>query len=388
MTIFKKILYLGFAVMMAVSMFSCEREESEDYVDVMEEQAREHYAEGRRLFLTCDPNNYPEALDQFQRALGYDEDHAGALAGWAEATSMYFGFFLPEDKFQEAYMKAQRSIRLDPKSDMGYRAMADLYRHHRNPETGEFDTGFGRDVIERALAINPDSAENLYVKGSLFLAEDPARARDILIRGRQANPNLGKTYFNLASAYQHLADRIIAEYKDDPEALKQRREEINKNYGQAAELLSTYQELVPGDIGGYCAQGIIYVRMNEFDKAEKAFQKTVSVHPDPDPSLIRWTMLAYVHLAQIEEDQRQDLEGAESYLELALKQVPRNLEVLHHLYRINKLQEDTEKTADYEKMIKEIVEAQKNRMRQMQEQQEKKREAERPQTEDSSTASP
>ena len=120
--------------------------------DPMIEKAQERYTEGRRLFLTCDPNNYQKAIQYYEDALVYRDDYPEAMAAWAEAVSMWYGYQIPEPLFQDAYMKAQRAIRLQPDLDMGYRAMADLFRHRRNPETGKYDFDYAMEVIERALA--------------------------------------------------------------------------------------------------------------------------------------------------------------------------------------------------------------------------------------------
>ena len=94
--------------------------------DPLKEKAQDKYAEGRRLFLTCDPNRYSQAAQLYEDALLYWEDYPEALAAWAETMSSWYGFLIPEPLFQEAYMKAQRAIRLAPELDGGYRAMADL----------------------------------------------------------------------------------------------------------------------------------------------------------------------------------------------------------------------------------------------------------------------
>src|SRR3972149_8591070 len=88
--------------------------------DPLKEKAREKYGEGRRLFLTCDPNKYDESQQLFEDALAYWDDYPEALAAWAEAMSMWYSFLMPEPLFEQAYMRAQRSVRLAAGVEMGY----------------------------------------------------------------------------------------------------------------------------------------------------------------------------------------------------------------------------------------------------------------------------
>lgn len=325
-------------------------------MDPLQEKAQEKYAEGRRLFLTCDPNNYNKAAQLFQDALAYWEEYPEAMAAWSETVSMWYGFMLPEEVFQEAYMKAQRAIRINPELTAGYRAMADLFRHRKNPDTGTYDVKYALDVIERAIAIDPNNAENLYVKGSIYLSIDPEMAIEILEKAINLNPNLGKIYFNLASANQSVADGMFFQNQDKPEELEKLHDQRMEHYNKALEMLRTYQQMVPGDLGGYTSMGIIYLRLEDFDKAVEEFKKSLSANPNPDPSQQKWRIISYYNLANLAFNKDDDPEAARIYLERGLEKAPNHLDMLNLLVQVTKKLGDEKATKQYEERINSILE--------------------------------
>lgn len=337
------------------TLVSCDRK-ARRTDDPLKEKAREKYAEGRRLFLTCDPNNFPQAIQLLDDALAYWTDYPEALATWSEAMSMWYGAMLPEEVFQSAYMRAQRAIRLAPELDMGYRAMADLFRHRRDPATGKFNAEYALTTIESALKINPTSAENLYVKGSILLLTDPEQALQVLNQARMANPDLGKIYFNLAAAHQMIVEKIMLRYAKDVKKLMEQKDTITAHYGEAEEMLRTYQRIVPGDLAGYCSLGVVYLHQEKIAEAEDQFQKTVSLNPHPDPAQFRWQYIAYMQLAQIAEHRHQDLGGAKSFLMSALRIMPKELETLRQLIRVCKAMKEPVCAAEYQKQFDAVVE--------------------------------
>jgi len=289
------------------------------------QRAEKLYEEGRRLFLTCDPNNYEKALNHFNEALSINGDYAEALAASAETISMWQAYRMNEAAFENAMHRAQRATRLAPELDMGYRAAADIYRHHRNPQTGDVDTDYALDMIERAIDINPRSAENMYVQGSIYLTRDPMKAIEILEKAKKMNPDLGKVYFNLASAHQMIADRIYIQKQKmkgaGQEVSPDMEEDMTTHYSAAEKNYNTYQALVPGDLGGYCALGIAYLHQDKTQKAEEMFKKTVSLNPNPDPSQFKWMNKAYYHLASMAQ-RSGNLEDAYIYNKSALDKSP------------------------------------------------------------------
>jgi len=138
----------------------------------LQEQAKEHYFKARRLFLTCNPDNYIKAIEEYKLALDYWDEYPEALAGLAEAISMWRGYSISEEEFGKA------ALRLNPDLADGYRAMADLFRHRRDYERA-------LRLIETAIALDPDNAENLYVKGSALLAINPQEAARVLIEAQK-----------------------------------------------------------------------------------------------------------------------------------------------------------------------------------------------------------
>ena len=99
------------SLLMLLSFSACKNSDEGPRLDPLQEKAQEHYLKGRRLFLTCDANNYPLAIEEFQQALAYWDEYPEALAAFAETYSMWRGFSLSEQEFGEAYKSAQRALR-------------------------------------------------------------------------------------------------------------------------------------------------------------------------------------------------------------------------------------------------------------------------------------
>ncbi|MFO8058700.1 MAG: tetratricopeptide repeat protein [bacterium] len=352
--------------LMAAIIFSVgacdDKDSSESFQDPAKKRAVERYEEGRRLFLTCDPNSYPQALSYFEEALDNNSDYPEALAAWAETLSMWQGFNMNQDAFENAMHRAQRATRLAPDLDMGYRAAADIYRHHRNPKTGKVETEYALDMIDRALEINPRSAENLYVKGSIYLTKDPLQAIKLLEEAKKLNPDLGKVYFNLASAHQMIADRINTRLQQAGDsggnAKKELQKDMQSRYNQAEKNYKTYQSVVPGDLGGFCALGIVYLHQGELDKAEKMLKKTVTKNPNPDTSQFKWMMKAYYHLAAIEE-KRGNLEEAYIYNQSAMDIAGSHPDFVGQRIRLCKKLDRTDCVKEYQKKLEELKQRQK-----------------------------
>jgi tetratricopeptide (TPR) repeat protein len=261
----------------------------------IKKQAEDHYTKARRLFLTCDPDKYPEAIKEYQLALNLWDEYPEALAGLAEAISMWRGFSLSEKEFGDAYQYAQRALRLNPELAAGYRAMADLSRHRK-----DFDRATRQ--IDMAVKIEPQNAENLYVKGSSLLASNPQEAYQVLLSAQKANPDLAKIYFNLASAAQKLG-----------------------RFDEAISFLTKYQELVPSDISATCSLAMIKLAKRDKEKTDDAkaqldkdavelFKLTLAKSDTAKkPWQIPWVLLSYKTLAKMDAEQKKYPEAIEYF---------------------------------------------------------------------------
>ena len=278
----------------------------------LQEQAKEHYFKARRLFLTCNPDNYIKAIEEYKLALDYWDEYPEALAGLAEAISMWRGYSISEEEFGKAYQYAQRALRLNPDLADGYRAMADLFRHRRDYERA-------LRLIETAIALDPDNAENLYVKGSALLAINPQEAARVLIEAQKLNPELPKIYFNLASAAQKLGE-----------------------YDRALSLLEKYQKMVPSELSAYCSMGMVLlskrikeekpeVKKQLLDQAIEKF-KTVSALANikEKPWQTSWVLLSYKTLANIYLEEK-DYQSALDWLKKA-EEITEQDSQIYYLY--------------------------------------------------------
>ncbi len=278
----------------------CKGSDDEPKLDPLQEKAQEHYLKGRRLFLTCDPNNYPLAIEEFQQALAYWDEYPEALAAFAETYSMWRGFSLTEQQFGEAYRNAQRALRLNPELAAGYRAIADLYRHRLEIDRAQRQ-------IETAIQLEPDNAENYYVLGSTLLSTDPEQALKALIKAASLNPDLPKTYYNLAAAYHLLNDLENAE-----------------------KAMLHYQKIVPNDPSGNTELGLIYRDMGRIEDAVKQFQQAVTQPYSARPWERQWLHRSYLQLAEIYFEHYKDYGKALDFLLKAEEVIPNNLEVAYY----------------------------------------------------------
>jgi Tfp pilus assembly protein PilF len=290
----------GIFLLLFLSLPGCKDSGDGPRLDPLQEKAREHYLKGRRLFLTCDPNNYPLAIEEFQQALAYWEDYPEALAAFAETYSMYRGFNLTEQEFGDSYKSAQRALRLNPELASGYRAIADLFRHKAEHERA-------LRQIETAIQLEPDNAENYYVKGSTLLSQDPRQAILVLNKAITLNPDLPKIYFNLSAGYHLLGE-----------------------FDNARDAMLRYQEMVPNDPSGNSEMGLIYLDMGKIEDAITEFQRAVAQPHATRPWEKQWLHRSYYQLGVIYFEHKKDINQALEYLLKAEEILPNNLETSYY----------------------------------------------------------
>jgi len=272
----------------AVGMLGACSKSSEPKLDPLQEKGQEHYLAGRRLFLTCNPHNYPLAAREFEQALALWDEYPEALAALAETYSMWRGFSLTDEDYKQGEKFAQRAIRLNPKLAAGYRAMADLLRHRRDYEGA-------LSQIDTAIQLDPRDAENYYVKGSILISTQLPEARDNLMQAMKLNPDLAKSYFNLGTVLQQL-----------------------KDYPRAEKTLLAYQKMVPEDVAGYTSLGMLYYEMGRLDEAKTQFEKVIT-KSGQDPQEQIWRYKAYLTLGEIAAQNKDQYDQALSYFDQALK---------------------------------------------------------------------
>jgi tetratricopeptide (TPR) repeat protein len=273
---------------LAVGLLGSCSKSGEPKLDPLQEKAQEHYLSGRRLFLTCNPHNYPLAAREFEQALALWDEYPEAQAALAETYSMWRGFYLTDEDYKQAEKFAQRSIRLNPKLSAGYRALADLLRHRKDSEGA-------LSQIDTAIQLDPRDAENYYVKGSILISTKLPEARDNLMQAMKLNPDLAKTYFNLGTVLQQL-----------------------KDYERAEKTLLDYQKMVPDDVAGYTSLGMLYYEMGRLDNAKAQFEKVIT-KSGQDPQEQVWQYKAYLTLGEIAAKNKDQYDQALSYFDQAIK---------------------------------------------------------------------
>jgi len=261
---------------------------SEPKLDPLQEKAQEHYLAGRRLFLSCNPHNYPLAAREFEQGLALWDEYPEALAALAETYSMWRGFTITDEEYNQAEKFSQRAIRLNPKLSAGYRAEADLLRHRH-----DYEGALGQ--IDTAIQLDPRDAENYYVKGSILITSKLEEARDNLSQAMKLNPDLAKTYFNLGTVLQQL-----------------------KDYPGAEKTLLLYQKMVPDDIAGYTSLGMLYQETGRTDEAQVQFEKVIT-KGGQNPQEQLWKYKAYLMLGEIVGEKKGNYDQGLAYFDQALK---------------------------------------------------------------------
>jgi adenylate cyclase len=167
---------------------------------------------GWALFRRFSKEENIQARKLFEKALEFDPEYGGALAGlvWTKLTEWNQGWAKDAQVLDEAFDLAEKAVALDETLPESHVLLGDVYlwRGQHDQAKAEF---------ERAVALNPNNAWAIYSMGSVmvFLGK-PEEALGFLHKAMRLNPNYPEYYsFSLGQAYFHLEryDQAVSEMK-------------------------------------------------------------------------------------------------------------------------------------------------------------------------------
>lgn len=274
-----------------------------------------------------------EALKAYEEALAADPRSA-YIGREAAEISIELG------QAEKALQWASRVLELEPKSPQSHILMG-------RAQWAAGDAPAAQAFFEAALKLDPGSAESIFSLGSLLSERSPDKARELLSRFLQQNPDqAAEAHFELAKielqagrtrqAREHLkrsialnpdADSLPARY-----ALAQSYETEHSTDAALQEYLGILR-YEPGNVALLNHIGQIHVLRGEWEEMRARFEAAKAAQPE-DPTANHWLALYY--------ERAGDLGKAADSLKdsAALKEEPSaNMRLSYYLSQAGRLKE-------------------------------------------------
>jgi tetratricopeptide (TPR) repeat protein len=185
-------------------------------------------------------------------------DGAAPRADTSEAPSPNAYFFYTEaqilraqGEYQEALVRMQKAMELDPGSRLLQRETAVLYLQLKDEEAA-------LDTLEKLIAAHPDDIQALNLLGRIFQRRKQTEdAKRVYARILEQDPDNEDIYLLLGNLY--MADA---------------------QWDQAFEVFTQFVQRFPNAYAGHFFLGRIYRAQNESLAAEKAFQRALQIEPE------------------------------------------------------------------------------------------------------------
>jgi tetratricopeptide (TPR) repeat protein len=218
------------------------------------------------------------------------------------------------DRYGEAVASALRALELDPKNARAMAFLAMAYFDFNQPQ-------FAKETIDKALQINPDSFEALWVRGWItqtvdfdlvtarkYFQEAYKLAPNLPFLGLDlANVNLAMSQSDGAQDAQARKDEALGIVRDIVEANPQNGlalfwmgryyNQYEGNYSQAADYLSRCVENNPTNERCYALLGRVQTSMGQYQTAVESLQKAIDLGTS-NAQYILWAGRAYVALGE------------------------------------------------------------------------------------------
>ena len=233
------------------------------------------YLRGLHRWNQGTPNTTKEALGHFRDALALDPDFALAHTGVARCYVHLgtFGRLRSEEAYPAAQDAAQRAIELDPEIAMGHVSLGLVRLLY------DWDLASARSCLERAIELNPGSAEARHWAGYCYMASGHF---DEFLETAQVAASLDPLSLHnldtLGTAHLHagsLRDSLIhydRALEIDPTfrtAIEGRALAYDRlgEHDRAIEEFLRYQALTPGGVGGLGTGAYIFARAGRTEEA-------------------------------------------------------------------------------------------------------------------------
>ena len=233
------------------------------------------YLRGLHCWNQFTPNTTQEALGHFRDALALDPDFALAHTGVARCyvhlgTS---GRLPSEEAYPAAQEAAQRAIELDPEIAMGHVSLGMVRLFY------DWDLAAARSCLERAIELNPGSAEARYWAGYCYMAsghfdeflETAQVAASLDPLSLLALDALGTAHLVAGRPRESLIhyDRALEIDPTFRTAIEGRALAYDRlgEHDRAIEEFLRYRALTPGGVGGLGSGASLFARAGRTEEA-------------------------------------------------------------------------------------------------------------------------
>lgn len=202
--------------------------------------------------------------------------------------------------FEQAILMFQQAIDLDAKYALAYAGIGDAYSNmYRYAEGSQENARRAREASEKAIALDPDSAEARASYGlSMFVNEEYVEAEREFVKALELNPKLFEAYYYSGLAYSSQGDfekaasmylRASEINPDDyqaPTFLAQayaslgREHDAMKTRESSVALIKRYVEMNPHDIRALCVGAGTLCGAGEMEKGMEWAERALALGQD------------------------------------------------------------------------------------------------------------
>lgn len=208
----------------------------------------EAYLRGRYFWNRRTPDNYPRALEHFQRAIDLDPDFAPAYSGLADTYIFGGSRQPPKDYIPQAKAAALRALELDDTLAEAHTSLALIkLRYERDWQGAEQE-------LKRAIALNPNYAEAHHWH-SHYLMATGRRNEAIAASERALIPNPIDVAMNFHLAWSYI---------------------VTGQHDQAIDQLQQTRQLSPDSPWGNHYLGLAYLAEEKYREAVAEMEQAVS----------------------------------------------------------------------------------------------------------------
>jgi len=251
-------------------------------------EAYEFYLRGRKLYHKWTRQSVEFARQMFERAIKIDPDFAAAWAGLANAYVDLFRWSRNPRDLEEAKRAGERALKLNPTSAEAHvsagQALA-IQRHFSE----------AANAFERAIKEDPTVYEGYYLYGrAMFESGDVEKAVELFEKAQYARPDDYESRVLRAQALTELG----------------RQDKARRGNEEALESIEKHLELYPDEARPYSLGASVLIRLGEIERSKQWTQQAMQLAPN-DPLVL---YNAACNLALLGESERA-LGGLERALE-------------------------------------------------------------------------